>query len=108
MPESRTVNWQRDIIRAAHPSIDFDALDTFKKVLKFPPTYPRNLKQFYAPVDDVHGVLKYLLRSARESLVIGLYGFDDDELADIILGKLRDEHVRVQVDPGLLTGRWGA
>lgn len=61
----------------------------------FPADYPPNMRTFYSPVDDVHGALLAVVKSARESLVLSMYGFDDDELADAIREKLEDEHVQV-------------
>lgn len=61
------------------------------------PGYPTDVLRFYAPVDDVHAVLVDLVASAKTSLVIAMYGFDDDELAAAILAKLHDENVFVQL-----------
>jgi phosphatidylserine/phosphatidylglycerophosphate/cardiolipin synthase-like enzyme len=49
----------------------------------------------YSPEDNVHGALAHLIESARESVVISMYGFDDDALATAILRKLQDEKVYV-------------
>ncbi len=61
----------------------------------FPDDFPSNFRTFYSPVDNVHGALLHVIRSARESLVLAIYGFDDEELADAIKSKLEDEHVFV-------------
>lgn len=75
---------------------DLDALDRYKAG-GFPPDYLEGVRTFYSPVDDVHQVLLDLVHSAKSSLVIAMYGLDDDELADAIHAKLVDEHVRVQL-----------
>lgn len=59
--------------------------------------YPGNLRTLYAPVDDVHGALVALLNSARHSLVLALYGFDDDDLAAVLARKLTQENCYVQL-----------
>jgi phosphatidylserine/phosphatidylglycerophosphate/cardiolipin synthase-like enzyme len=75
---------------------DLTALDKHKTG-GFPAGYPAGLRTFYSPVDDVHGALVELVRSASQSLVLAQYGFDDDELADLLKEKLADEHVYVQL-----------
>jgi phosphatidylserine/phosphatidylglycerophosphate/cardiolipin synthase-like enzyme len=68
-----------------------------RKTGGFAAGYPLNVRNFYSPVDDVHGVLVALVASATRSLAIGMYGFDDPELADIIKAKLADPTIVVQL-----------
>jgi phosphatidylserine/phosphatidylglycerophosphate/cardiolipin synthase-like enzyme len=63
----------------------------------FLPGTPDNMRTFFAPVDDVHGVLKMMLESASQSLIVAMYAFTDEELAEIILQKLKTEECFVQV-----------
>lgn len=78
------------------PLTDLSVLDKHKTG-GFPPGYPANVRTFYSPVDDVHAALVELVASAQRSLVIAMYGFDDQELADIIRSKLQDPTVVVQL-----------
>lgn len=64
----------------------------------FPSDFPANLRTFFSPQDDVHGAIKALLGSASESLFISMYGEDDAELTDLILGKAQDPSVFVQIN----------
>lgn len=67
------------------------------KATPFVPGYPTNALTFYSPVDDVHGVLVDLVASATKSLVVAMYGFDDEPLAKAIHHKLNDEHCYVSL-----------
>ena len=37
--------------------------------------------------DDVHDIFKYVLSLARVSLYLNMFGFDDQELNDILMAK---------------------
>jgi phosphatidylserine/phosphatidylglycerophosphate/cardiolipin synthase-like enzyme len=78
-----------------HPLSDLSVLDQFASA-PFPPGYPSDRRTFYSPVDDVHGALKFVIASAQRSVVLAMYGFDDDELAAILKTKLEDDKVYVQ------------
>jgi phosphatidylserine/phosphatidylglycerophosphate/cardiolipin synthase-like enzyme len=67
------------------------------KAQPFAPGYPPLCPTFYSPVDDVHGVLVDMVKSATKSLVCAMYGFDDDELAQAMNDKLTNEHCFVQL-----------
>jgi len=45
----------------------------------------------------VHEALKALLASATKSLVVSMYGYDDDELDQAIRGKLGSDKIFVQL-----------
>lgn len=80
----------------AHPLYSLGVLDKFRHS---PPTpgYPANIARFYSPIDDVHGALLYLLKSAQQSIVVAMYGFDDPDLAAALRSKLLDPTCHVQL-----------
>ena len=67
------------------------------KAVPFVAGYPATALTFYSPVDAVHDVLVDVVASATKSLVIAMYGFDDDALAAAIHAKLDDEGVYVSL-----------
>lgn len=75
---------------------DLSALDQYAAV-PFPPGWSAARRDFYSPVDNCHQVLLDLVKSATTSLVVALYGFDDDAVADALHEKLMDEHCFVQL-----------
>lgn len=71
-------------------------LDQFKAT-PYVAAYPMNVRTFYSPVDKVHAALSALISSATQSLVIGMYGWDDDDLDALVKSKLTSEHIYVQM-----------
>jgi|SRR5580698_7210591 phosphatidylserine/phosphatidylglycerophosphate/cardiolipin synthase-like enzyme len=72
-------------------------LNAYKQT-PFTQGYPvEEVATFYSPVDNVHGALKTLLKSARSSVVLAMYGLDDEEFAEILLHKLNAEHIYVSL-----------
>jgi phosphatidylserine/phosphatidylglycerophosphate/cardiolipin synthase-like enzyme len=51
----------------------------------------------YSPIDDVHAALVEILKGAQHSVVVAVYGFDDDELAEILREHLTDPNIYVQI-----------
>jgi phosphatidylserine/phosphatidylglycerophosphate/cardiolipin synthase-like enzyme len=79
-----------------HLLSDFSALDQFKTG-GVAAGYPTDSRTFYSPVDDLHGALLYVMKSARKELIVALFGFDDQDLADTIKTKLSDPACFVQL-----------
>jgi phosphatidylserine/phosphatidylglycerophosphate/cardiolipin synthase-like enzyme len=92
MPQTRST-----LKSTGSPPFDWSELGRYKAAGRFLDGYPEDVRTFYSPVDDVHGVLSSLLASTQKSIVLNMYGYDDDELNDIIMSKLKDEHIYVQM-----------
>jgi phosphatidylserine/phosphatidylglycerophosphate/cardiolipin synthase-like enzyme len=71
-------------------------LDQYKAA-PFPPGYPDDARTFYSPVDHVHQALQALLSSANKSIVVAMYGYDDEQLNSVLSSKLHDENIYVQM-----------
>lgn len=91
MPSARSTSKSRP------PEFDWNDLGRYKASGRFLDGYPLDVRTFYSPVDDVHGVLTGLLASTQKSVVLNMYGYDDDDLNDIIMSKLKNEHIYVQM-----------
>lgn len=74
---------------------DLGTLGKYKKT-PFVPGYPVSTLTFYAPVDDIHAVLRDMIAAASKSCVVAMYGFDDDDLATALHAKLDDPDCFVQ------------
>jgi phosphatidylserine/phosphatidylglycerophosphate/cardiolipin synthase-like enzyme len=55
------------------------------------------MRTFYSPIDDVHGALKAVIQSCERSLVLAIYGWDDDELAAIVASLLDNPAIHCQI-----------
>lgn len=60
-----------------------------------PVGYPDDRIVLYSPVDNVHGALMAVLGGCTKSLYVCMYGFDDEEIANLIHDKLKDPAVTV-------------
>ena len=81
----------------ANGQLVWDDLAQFKAEKRFLDGYPDDQRTFFAPRDNVHGLLVALLGSAQHSIVVNMFGYDDDELNKIIQAKLADANVYVQM-----------
>jgi phosphatidylserine/phosphatidylglycerophosphate/cardiolipin synthase-like enzyme len=75
----------------------WDELGKYRAEGRFLDGYPDDQRTFIAPRDDIHGLLVALLASAQHSIVVNMFGYDDDELNRIIQGKLADERIYVRM-----------
>jgi len=52
---------------------------------------------FYVGRDDVHDILKYVLSRVTVSLYLNMFGYDDEELNEILMAKAKDPHVMMMI-----------
>jgi hypothetical protein len=73
-----------------------DDLAQFTREGSFPAGDSPDFRVLYVGRDDVHGALKYLLARCSRSLRLNMFGYDDDELDQIIRHLIESENVYVQ------------
>jgi phosphatidylserine/phosphatidylglycerophosphate/cardiolipin synthase-like enzyme len=78
-------------------AFEWAALAQYKADKRFLDHYPDDFRTFWAPRDDIHGMLLALLKSAQRSIVLNMFGYDDDEFDEVIRAKLADRQVYVQI-----------
>ena len=76
---------------------DWDALGPYKALTRFPDQYPHHTRTFFSPEDNVHGLLVSLLKAARSSIVLNMYGYDDDEIDALIVAHALAPRMYVQM-----------
>jgi hypothetical protein len=60
-------------------------------------TASKDFHLFFVGRDDVHDVLKHVLSRASVSLYLNMFGFDDDELNDILMAKALDPQITMLI-----------
>ena len=60
-------------------------------------TASKDFHLFYVGRDNVHEILKYVLSRCSVSLYLNMFGHDDDELNQILMGKVMDPAVTVLI-----------
>lgn len=78
---------------------DFDLTDLkqFTREGVYSNTASKDFHLFYVGRDNVHEILKYVISRASVSLYINMYGYDDDELNEILMAKMLDPVVTVLI-----------
>jgi phosphatidylserine/phosphatidylglycerophosphate/cardiolipin synthase-like enzyme len=78
-------------------TFSLEDLEAFTRDGSFPPGAAPEVRTLFTQRDHVHEALKWLIGLARQSLIITMFGYDDDELDDLIRDKLDSQHVFVQL-----------
>lgn len=78
---------------------NFNLLDLQQFTLEkaYSATASKDFHLFYVGRDDVHDLLVYVLSRVSVSLYLNMYGYDDDELNDIIMSKALDPNITVMI-----------
>lgn len=80
------------------PKTPFAITDLDQFMVTGPPVGSLEMvRSFYSPIDNVHEVLKAIIGSAEHSIVVSMFGYDDDELAALLDTALKDASKFVQI-----------
>lgn len=77
----------------------FDLLDLqqYTREKTYSKTASKDFHLFYVGRDDVHDILKHVLSRASVSLYLNMFGFDDDELNDILMQQALDPSITMMI-----------
>lgn len=78
-------------------TFSLDDLAQYTREGAFGPSASPDFRVFYVGRDDVHGILVHLFSRARLSVKMNMFGYDDDELNQILEDLTKDPTVMVQV-----------
>ena len=74
-----------------------DELAVYTAEQAFGPTASPDFRVFYVGRDDVHGVLMHLFTRVSLSVKMNMFGYDDKDLNNVLMGLVRNPSVMVQV-----------
>ena len=80
-----------------HAPFSWESLGQFKAAKRLPEQYPSNIARFFAPDDDVKGALLTIVKSARVSIAVSMYGYDLAELDELLRDAWQKEGLPVQI-----------
>src|SRR5215469_10594231 len=80
----------------------FDLLDLqqYTREGTYSRTASKDFHLFYVGRDDVHDILKHVLSRVTISLYLNMFGFDDQELNDILMAKALDPKITMLITLG--------
>jgi len=76
---------------------DLVELQQFTQEKSYSSTASKDFHLFYVGRDNVHEILKYVLSRTSISLYLNMFGYDDEELNDIIMALIHDPTVLVMI-----------
>ena len=74
-------------------AFDLVHLQQYTREKAYSHTASKDFHLFYVGRDDVHEVLKHVLSRVRVSLYLNMFGYDDDELNEILMAKAMDPNI---------------
>ncbi len=74
-----------------------DDLAPYTSEKAFPATASRDFRILFVGRDDVHRALRHVLSRVKTSLYLNMFGFDDEDLNDIIMSLVHDPGITVLI-----------
>jgi phosphatidylserine/phosphatidylglycerophosphate/cardiolipin synthase-like enzyme len=78
-------------------TFDLRDLQQYTREKSYAASASKDFHLFYVGRDDVHDILKHVLSRASVSLYLNMFGFDDDELNDILMAKALDPQITMLI-----------
>ena len=78
-------------------AFDLLELQQYTQERAYSPTAGKNFHLFFVGRDDVHDILKHVLSRVRVSLYLNMFGYDDDELNEILMAKATDPNITMLI-----------
>src|SRR5260370_29111816 len=77
---------------------DWNNLGQYKSSGRFPDGYPSNIRTFFSPVDKLHELILSLFSSTQHSFVGNFYGFDDQNVNNLLLSLVQNSNIYFQLN----------
>jgi hypothetical protein len=78
-------------------AFDLLELQQYTQERAYSPAAGRNFHLFFVRRDDVHDILKHVLSRVRVSLYLNMFGYDDDELNEVLMAKATDPNITMLI-----------
>lgn len=78
-------------------TFDLLELQQYTREKSYSSTASKDFHLFYVGRDDVHDILKYVLSRASVSLYMNMFGFDDEELNEILMQQALDPTITMMI-----------
>ena len=78
-------------------TFDLADLQEYTREKSYASNASKDFHLFYVGRDDVHDILKHVLSRVTTSLYLNMFGFDDEELNDILMAKAKDPHLVMMI-----------
>ena len=78
-------------------TFDLIELQQYTRETTYATTASKDFHLFYVGRDNIHEILKYVLSRASVSLYLNMFGFDDEELNDILMQQALDSSITMMI-----------